>query len=38
MQRCARAKQSSETGATRVVLCDNLTCSPELDATHVTLC
>ena len=40
MQRCTRAKQSSETGATHVVLCDNigdnLTCPPELDATHVT--
>ena len=42
MQRCTRAKQSSETGAKHVVLCDNigdnLTCHPELDATHVTLC
>lgn len=42
MQRCTRAKQSSEAGATHVVHCDNisdnLTCHPELDATHVTLC
>lgn len=42
MQRCTRAKQSSDTGATHVVLCnnigDNVTCPPELDATHVTLC
>ena len=42
MQRCTRAKQSSETGATHVALCDNigynLTCHPELAPTHVTTC
>ncbi len=42
MQRCTRAKQSGETGVTHVVHCnnigDNVTCPPELDATHVTLC